>query len=200
MKYVQLYSRNEGKFNGTDYLFTINNNSNITSPATPVSFLIGSSASDVYVIEEVQHRPKPKTIEVQSEFLFHNLSKEVKEITVTPTVEDIGGMGVNFVFVKDNRIYLSNQQVQVQNDADDLKVEVLTFRDKIEPGNTETWTVKISGKNNEAVAAEVLTSMPLSTNSGHMHGSLRLKASHSFMVVAGAATKTSLLVEARKTI
>ena len=35
----------------------------------------------------------------------------------------------------------------------------MTYRDKIEPGSQEEWTIKVTGKNKDAAAAEVLTSM-----------------------------------------
>jgi len=157
-KYIQLYSTKEGQFKAGNYLFTSINN-NFTTPGIPASFLIGSSADDVHLIQETRRKPAEKSTDVQSSFTFHQINKTVKEITVTPGVEDIGGMGINFVFVKDNRVYNYNQSVQVQEENNDLNVEVLTYRDKIEPGNQEKWTVKITGKNKEAVAAEVLTSM-----------------------------------------
>ena len=157
-KYVQLYSRNDGKFEGTDYLFTINEN-RIAQPNQPINILLGSSAEDIHLIQEIQHKPKPNAKEIESVFFFHDLNKEVRDFTITPTIEDMGGMGVNFIFVKDNRVFVYNQNIQVKEEVKNLNVEVLTYRDKLEPGNQEKWTLKITGRNKEAVAAEVLTSM-----------------------------------------
>ena len=157
-KYVQLFSKNEGQFKGSNYLFNSINN-NLTSPGFSASFLVGSSAENVYLIQETQHKPKGKSTLIQSDFTYHSINKAVKEITVRTGVEDIGGMGVNFVFVKDNRVYYLNERVIVEVENNDLNVEVLTYRDKVEPGNLEKWSVKVTGKNKEAAAAEVLTSM-----------------------------------------
>jgi uncharacterized protein YfaS (alpha-2-macroglobulin family) len=145
-------------FEVNDYLFSLADNQQ-TVVNKPVSFLIGSSAESIFMIKETQHKPKLKQEEIESRFSFYKIDKEVKEIPVTPGLEDIGGMTVNFAFVKDNRVYTYHENLQVQEDVKQLKVEVLTFRNKIEPGSEEKWTVKISGQGNEAVAAEVLTSM-----------------------------------------
>ena len=41
----------------------------------------------------------------------------------------------------------------------DLSIELETFRDKLEPGKTETWKIKIRGPQGNSVAAELLASM-----------------------------------------
>ena len=40
-----------------------------------------------------------------------------------------------------------------------LDITVETFRDKLLPGSTETWKVKVKGYKGEKIAAEMLTSM-----------------------------------------
>lgn len=155
--YTQLYSRSEGSFDG-DYLFTVANNTS-TQPGMPASILIGSGADNVHLIEEIQRQTDANDEEFHRDFSFHKVDKEVKEFSVTPTLKDVGGIGVNFLFVKNNRFFTYGTTIQVEEPVDSLHVEVLTYRDKLEPGKQEKWTLKITGKNNEAAAAEVLTSM-----------------------------------------
>jgi uncharacterized protein YfaS (alpha-2-macroglobulin family) len=48
----------------------------------------------------------------------------------------------------------------VQNDPSrEIKITYETFRDKLTPGAQETWKLRVSGKNKDAVAAEMLASM-----------------------------------------
>ncbi len=157
-KYVQLYSRKAGQFNGNEYLFTTIVN-NAVQTGESAKFLVGSSAADAFVIQEIQHKPAKKQTEIQNEFSYHALKRNVKTISVLPGRMDEGGMGVNFIMVKDNRVYTWYQTVQVQKKDEKLNIEVLTYRYKLEPGSNEKWTVKIGGKGKEKAAAEVLTSM-----------------------------------------
>jgi cytoskeletal protein CcmA (bactofilin family) len=59
VRYIQLFSRKEGQFKGSTYLFTSVDNK-IVKPGSRASFYIGSSAKDVHIIQEVQHKPKEK--------------------------------------------------------------------------------------------------------------------------------------------
>jgi TonB-dependent SusC/RagA subfamily outer membrane receptor len=157
-KYVQLYSRKPGQFNGSSYWFNAVVN-NFVEPGETATFLVGSNAQDGFIIQEVQHKPPKKKKEITSEFFFHNIDKNVKAIDVKPLLTDESGMGVNFVMVKDNRMYTWNQRVDVRKKNGSLDIQVQSYRNKLEPGSNETWTVKITGANKDAIAAEVLTSM-----------------------------------------
>ncbi|KFF02102.1 hypothetical protein IX38_14305 [Chryseobacterium luteum] len=66
---------------------------------------------------------------------------------------------VQFVVVHYNDVQNEFANIYVKNEEDPLKVELMTFRDKVEPNSKEKWSVKILGKNNEKVVAEVLASM-----------------------------------------
>ncbi|WP_027388127.1 alpha-2-macroglobulin family protein [Chryseobacterium gregarium] len=56
---------------------------------------------------------------------------------------------------------VQNQFVNINvKDADDpLKIELTTFRDKLEPNSKEKWSIKITGKSKEKTVAEVLANM-----------------------------------------
>lgn len=66
---------------------------------------------------------------------------------------------VQFVLAHYNDVQNQYARVNIKNEEDPLKIELTTFRDKVEPGSKEKWSVKISGKNNEKVVAEVLANM-----------------------------------------
>lgn len=66
---------------------------------------------------------------------------------------------VQFALAYYNDVQNQYAQVRIKEEEDPLKIELMTFRDKVEPGTKEKWSVKISGKNNEKVIAEVLANM-----------------------------------------
>lgn len=80
-------------------------------------------------------------------------------LRIKATENDRGGIAVNHVFVKHNRVHQVQQMVNVPWSNKDLQVSTVTYRDKLLPGSKETWKVKISGLKTDQLAAELLTSM-----------------------------------------
>ncbi|MFN3874485.1 MAG: MG2 domain-containing protein [Flavobacteriales bacterium] len=73
--------------------------------------------------------------------------------------EDRGGFTVHFVCVERGRQHVSSQRIEVPWSNKQLKVEWMSFRDKLLPGAEEEWRVKITGPKKEQVAAQVLAAM-----------------------------------------
>lgn len=158
IKRIQLYTLESGSFNGNQYLFT-STILNVVAPGEAAAFLVGSAAPHVYLIQEVQRPQSATNGTIQSNFFYHQLDSSIQTIKVVPSMQDRQGLSAHFVFVKDNRMFFWSQEVLVSQPDDHLKIDVLSYRNKMEPGSKEQWTISVSGTNNEAVAAEVLTSM-----------------------------------------
>jgi hypothetical protein len=79
--------------------------------------------------------------------------------SITLSEEDRGGMIMNYLVVYNNRFHQSLHVIRVPWSNKDLKVELKTWRDKMEPGDDETWTIAVTGQKGEQVAAEMLMSM-----------------------------------------
>jgi len=80
----------------------------------------------------------------------------------TITEEDRGGLGVTLTAVRDHQFLQQTQSVFVPWDDRELKVTFATFRDRLRPGQTETWRVTVKGATPEhplAEAAELLAYM-----------------------------------------
>jgi hypothetical protein len=73
--------------------------------------------------------------------------------------EDRGGFTVHFVCVERGRQHVFSQRVEVPWTNRQLKVEWMSFRDKLLPGAKEEWRLKITGPKKEQVAAQVLATM-----------------------------------------
>ncbi len=59
--------------------------------------------------------------------------------------EDRGGLGVTLSAVRDHQFLQQTQTVFVPWDDRELKVSFATFRDRLRPGQTETWRVTVKG-------------------------------------------------------
>lgn len=81
--------------------------------------------------------------------------------SVTYTVEegDRGGLVWDLTYVRFNRFYTNRFTIAVPWSNKELDVSFATFRDRLRPGEAEEWTIRIGGRNRDAVGAEVLASM-----------------------------------------
>ena len=66
---------------------------------------------------------------------------------------------VHTTFAAYNEFVSRSFNVNVPYPKTDLEIETTTFRDKLQPGQDETWSFKIKGPKGEKVSAELLASM-----------------------------------------
>ena len=84
--------------------------------------------------------------------------------TVIPKDESISRVNLQFQLVAFNDVKTESVDLKIANSQDDLKIETVTFRDKLQPGQKEKWTIKISGADKDSstplrVTTEVLANM-----------------------------------------
>lgn len=84
--------------------------------------------------------------------------------TAIPKDESISRVNLQFQLVAFNDVKTESVDLKIADSKDDLKIETVTFRDKLQPGQKEKWTIKISGADKDSstplrVTAEVLASM-----------------------------------------
>ncbi len=78
---------------------------------------------------------------------------------ITPDEADRGGVIVHHLIVYNNRFYRDQQMIRVPWSNKDLNVSLTTWRDKMEPGHDENWTLKVEGQKKDDILAELLLSM-----------------------------------------
>jgi hypothetical protein len=105
---------------------------------------------------------------VYYELIHRNRVVETRWITAgaTPTAvscpvgeEHRGGFAVQLSMIRDNRKYSRVIPVEVPYTNKMLDVRLATFRDKLLPGENETWTMRVSDRNGNGEAAEVAASL-----------------------------------------
>ncbi|RKE79702.1 alpha-2-macroglobulin family protein [Epilithonimonas arachidiradicis] len=79
--------------------------------------------------------------------------------TVMPKDESISRVNLQFQLVAFNDVKTESVDLKIADSKDDLKIETVTFRDKLQPEQKEKWTIKISGADKEKINAEVLANM-----------------------------------------
>lgn len=166
--YTELYDLNSNAFSKPEYLWT-KESSKPVEPGQNTTIQIGSSASGIFLVGQVDQRhalvpvgPRRNpsaTPEDKDSIQFYSISGERKSFSYEAREEDRGGYGVNFFFIKDNRLYQFGDVIDVPWSNKDLQIDYATFRDKTLPGSEEKWKVTIKGNKHEVVAAEMLASM-----------------------------------------
>ena len=122
-------------------------------PGEIVNFYVGSSYKDVSVLFQMNVKGKTSVIKIIK------LDSELLAIPIEITEEHRGGISIDLMFIKNGRIYTSNQNVSVGWENKTLDLKFLTYRDKTLPGAKENWKIKITDNNGDLTASEFLASM-----------------------------------------
>lgn len=76
-----------------------------------------------------------------------------------PQDKNISNLNFTFQIVAFNDVQTKVANVTILDSEEPLKIETVTFRDKIEPNSKEKWSVKVLGNEKEKINAEVLANM-----------------------------------------
>lgn len=162
LRYIELYDGKTGKPASPQYNWAVQEQQTV-EPGEKASVHVGSSAGSLFVIRKVEHTTENGQQEGQAigavQFSYLTLDKERKQVEFPVAGSDRGGFGVVDAFVKDNRVYINQQVVNVPWTNKLLTIHYNSFRDKTLPGSEEKWQVTIKGYKTDKVAAEVLATM-----------------------------------------
>ena len=122
-------------------------------PGEKATFLIGSASTDVRVLYEIEH----KGVILKKEFINLSANQKLFEIPVEEKYR--GNFVYHLVFIKNNRTFSRQQVVTVPYTNKQLDIEFATFRNKLLPGETEEWKLKIKDKKGEKIAAEMMATL-----------------------------------------
>ncbi len=83
--------------------------------------------------------------------------QSILEIAAQPHYEN--SFYVQFFMVNDGVIYNANQQIWIDNPKKQLEIKFLSFRDKLQPGEKESWKLQIANKAGEKEMAEMVATL-----------------------------------------
>lgn len=93
------------------------------------------------------------------ERVWTKLSPKQTLIKIKPQAGFKEVFAVQFSLVQNGMLYQSLQKIVIVNKSDQLDINFLSFRDKLEPGEKETWKVRITNKLGEKQAAEMVATL-----------------------------------------
>ncbi|MCL7763676.1 MG2 domain-containing protein [Polaribacter sp. Z014] len=147
-----LFNTKENKV-ADNKLFVINTNKTSYTVNNIAEVTIGSASKDITVI--VQIEKNHKIIETH---LIH-LNNKTKTLKIPVNKEDIGGFAVKYHFVNYNYFKSGSLLINVIEEQAKIAIETNIFRDKLQPGQDETWSFTIKNDKDDKISAEVLASM-----------------------------------------
>ena len=122
-------------------------------PGEKAVLLLSSSLPECRVLMEVEREGR---IAVTRPF---QLKRGQQRVELPVMEDDRGGFTVHFVCVERGRQHVESRRIEVPWTNKQLRVEWMSFRDKLLPGAKEEWRLKITGPKKEQVAAQALASM-----------------------------------------
>ncbi|WP_406824097.1 MG2 domain-containing protein [Pedobacter sp. KACC 23697] len=94
-----------------------------------------------------------------AEKVWISLSPKQAIIKIQPKANYEDGFAVQFTMVHQGTVYNSMQQVQIVDPQKELNIRFLTFRDKLQPGEKESWKLQISNNKGEKQMAEMVATL-----------------------------------------
>ncbi|WP_149274809.1 alpha-2-macroglobulin family protein [Pareuzebyella sediminis] len=149
---VTLYGDNDTRI-ADNQLFQITTDKERYDIGDKVEVTLSSAAKNLYVTVITE---KNKQI---TEARIVYLSENVKTLKIPVTENDLGGFSVHYSFSAFNSFQSGSLSISVPYPTSKLHIETMTFRDKLRPGEEETWAFKVKGPKGEKVTAELLASM-----------------------------------------
>ena len=122
-------------------------------PSDAAKLYFGTALNNVKVLYELEQNGDlldKKWIELNDEQKLFEIEIEEKHR---------GSIAAHISFIVNNESHIFTKYINVPWTNKKLSIEFETFRDKITPGIPEKWSLKISGPDGDAVAAELLASM-----------------------------------------
>ena len=150
-KYFDIFSNNN-EDNFHEIGIDINTDRTSYQPGDVVNIKLKSPGKAYQVYYEISRNnqvTKPHWITV----------KDNESIKLTVEESDRGNLTARFYYIYANRKFEEFKIIRVPWRNKELKIEYLSFRDKLLPGQNESWKIKISGSQKEKAMAELTASM-----------------------------------------
>ena len=132
---------------------------NLWSKTDKTSYEVGSTAT-LYIKSSNPNSFVLLTIEQKEKSIVEKWIrlKELNRELIDITKDSQGDIFCRMATIQNNRVIYQQQHIKVPWD-NRLKVEFITFRDKLKPNSEEEWKIKISGEDKESVIAEMVATM-----------------------------------------
>jgi hypothetical protein len=124
-------------------------------PGQPATVLLGSQHAGVRVLLEVESAGQL----LRQEWLTLTANEQRRISIAAGSKDGNAPLVIHTTQVRDNHLYRHDATVQVLEKPQPLRIDLSTFRDKLQPGQRETWRMTIHQANGKAADAELLATL-----------------------------------------
>ncbi len=152
IRYTTVYSQQD-KTSTDNQLFEISTNKDSYTIGDEAIVKFSSASEDITITVDIE-----KNYKIIDTKLI-KLSKNSKTIKIPVLKEDLGGFSVSYSYGNYNSYTNGAVTISVPYEPTELSLKTKTFRDKLQPGQDETWSFTFEGPKGAKVSAELLASM-----------------------------------------
>jgi len=134
-------------------LFFIQTDKTFYTPKDKVNLKLSSASENITVTLQIE-----KDNKIKKTILVH-LNNESQTIKIPVKKKDLGGFAIKYHFVNYNSFVKGDLAIPIPKQENQLQILTNTFRDRLQPGQNQTWSFSIKDDKNNALATEVLASM-----------------------------------------
>ncbi|MCD8265448.1 MAG: MG2 domain-containing protein [Tannerellaceae bacterium] len=147
-----LYHINDKRPPVQTHVWLINNDPELV-PGQTANVIFGTSDSQAYVLYELFAGNR------RISATYHQLTNENQTFSI-PWKESYGeGIVAAFTFVKEGKLYTTQTTIRQKQPDKKLNIKTETFRDRIQPGSQESWTLQVLNADSLPVTVEALAGM-----------------------------------------
>ncbi|MFD1875182.1 alpha-2-macroglobulin family protein [Hymenobacter bucti] len=117
--------------------------------------LLGSSEADTRILLEVERGGQL----LRQEWLTLRAGEQRRLEVASGPATALGPLYIHTTQVRDGHLYRHDATVQVAEQPQPLRLSIATFRDRLQPGQKETWRVTIHQANGRPAEAELLATL-----------------------------------------
>lgn len=122
-------------------------------PGEKAVFALGTAEKKIHVLYEIERDGELLSKE------WMTLSREQRMFSI-PILETYrGNIAAHVTFVSNSRVYTQTMTIQVPYTNKELGITFESFRDKLQPGQQETWSLRVKGKTADKIAAEMVATL-----------------------------------------
>ena len=125
------------------------------APGQPAAMLLGSSAADARILLEVERGGQL----LRHEWLTLKAGEQRRLALESGLADARGPLYIHTTQVRDGRLYRHDATVRVAEAPQPLQLSLATFRDRLAPGQRETWRLTIRQANGRPADAELLATL-----------------------------------------
>lgn len=150
--YTDVWNKNDD-FTADQKLLNASVDKESYKPNETVVLTLASATKDMTITVDVEKEQK-----IINTYII-SLADGKQQLEIPVLKADEGGFRIHCTATIFNSVITQQIPVHVAYPASELQIETTTFRDKLKPGQEETWSFRIKGPKGEKVASELLTSM-----------------------------------------